>query len=57
MADIEMDVDTNKTVLCRFMSETGEVVGNLLDLPFNIERDKLQLICNALLQQVHLSIC
>lgn len=50
-ADTEMEVDKNQTVLCRFMSEAGEVTGSLLDLPLNITRDKLQLICNALLQQ------
>lgn len=38
-------------VLTRFKSETGEVTENLLDLPLDIAVDKLQLICNALLQQ------
>ncbi|GLH11226.1 Protein Notchless [Gryllus bimaculatus] len=38
-------------ILTRFKSETGEVTGSLLDLPINITVDKLQLICNALLEQ------
>ncbi|XP_015597269.1 notchless protein homolog 1 [Cephus cinctus] len=41
-----------KRVLSRFKSETGEILpGGLLDLPVDITVDKLQLICNALLQE------
>ncbi|XP_047099131.1 notchless protein homolog 1 [Schistocerca piceifrons] len=40
-----------RMILTRFKSETGEVLGNLLDLPIDITVDKLQLICNALLKQ------
>lgn len=40
-----------KRVLSRFKSEKGEILpGGLLDLPINITIDKLQAICNALLQ-------
>lgn len=46
-ADVEV-----KRVLSRFKSDTGEVLpGGLLDLPVDITVDKLQAICNALLQQ------
>lgn len=41
-----------KRVLSRFKSDTGEILpGGLLDLPVDITVDKLQLICNALLQE------
>ncbi|XP_011159131.1 notchless protein homolog 1 [Solenopsis invicta] len=41
-----------KRVLSRFKSDTGEVLpGGLLDLPVDVTVDKLQAICNALLQQ------
>jgi len=47
LADVEV-----KRVLSRFKSDTGEVLsGGLLDLPVDITVDKLQAICNALLQQ------
>jgi hypothetical protein len=39
-------------VLSRFRSETGEEMSSILDLPLDVTVDKLQLICNALLQQV-----
>lgn len=41
-----------KRILSRFKSDTGEVLpGGLLDLPGDVTVDKLQAICNALLQQ------
>ncbi|XP_053981698.1 notchless protein homolog 1 [Hylaeus volcanicus] len=49
--DSTMEVVETKRVLSRFKSDTGEVLpGGLLDLPTNITVDKLQAICNALLQ-------
>lgn len=39
-----------KTVLTQFKSETGELIGSAFDIPIEITADKLQLICNALLQ-------
>ncbi|KAJ8880372.1 hypothetical protein PR048_016841 [Dryococelus australis] len=39
-------------VLAKFKSESGEVAGTgLLDLPLDITVDKMQLICNALLEK------
>ncbi|XP_046480875.1 notchless protein homolog 1 [Neodiprion pinetum] len=52
--ETETDTETTevKRVLSRFKSDTGEVLpGGLLDLPVDITVDKLQLICNALLQE------
>jgi ribosome assembly protein 4 len=39
-----------KTVLTQFKSESGELIGSPFDIPIDINSDKLQLICNALLQ-------
>ncbi|XP_016906333.2 notchless protein homolog 1 [Apis cerana] len=40
-----------KRILSRFKSDKGEILpGGLLDLPINITVDKLQTICNTLLQ-------
>lgn len=49
--DSSMEITEVKRVLSRFKSDTGEILpGGLLDLPINITIDKLQAICNALLQ-------
>ncbi|XP_048508800.1 notchless protein homolog 1 [Athalia rosae] len=49
---MEVDKPEVKRVLSRFKSDTGEILpGGLLDLPVDITVDKLQLICNALLQE------
>lgn len=53
--DDENDVtlaDTQVKIASRFKSDTGEVLpGGLLELPVNVTINKLQDICNALLQQ------
>ncbi|XP_077290475.1 notchless protein homolog 1 isoform X2 [Arctopsyche grandis] len=48
---MDEECDNPLTVQARFKSDTGEHTGNPLDLPVNINRDQLQLICNALLEQ------
>ncbi|GLV34727.1 Notchless [Carabus blaptoides fortunei] len=40
-----------RRLLCRFKSETGDIVGDLMDLPLQCTTEQLTLICNALLQQ------
>lgn len=47
-----MEVDLPSCIQAKFKSDTGEEVGSTLDLPLNINKDQLQLICNALLEEV-----
>lgn len=51
-----MEIDLPNCVQARLKSDTGEDTGSPLDLPLNITRDQLQLICNALLQEVRISL-
>lgn len=49
-----MEIEENeeqKRLLCRFKSETGEILGDMMDLPSDCSTEQLTLICNALLQQ------
>lgn len=44
--------ENERRLLCRFKSESGEIIGDLMDLPLTCTTEQLTLICNALLQQV-----
>ena len=44
--------DEQKRILAKFVNENNESIGAPFDLPTNIDTDKLQQICNALLANV-----
>lgn len=50
------DENTEKRLLCQFKSETGESLGDIIDLPIHCTREQLTLICNAFLQQEEKSV-
>lgn len=54
---MDIDNDLPSCVQARFKSETGEELGSPLDLPLNVTKDQLALICNALLKEVSSSSC
>lgn len=47
---MDMDVE-DKRLLCRFKSESDEIIGDVMDLPLNCSLDQLSLICNTILQE------
>ena len=44
--------EEGERILTQFVTETGETTGDPFDLPVNVSTEKLQLICNAILQKV-----
>lgn len=47
-----MDVDLPSSIQAKLKSDTGEETGGTLDIPLTVTKDQLQLICNALLEDV-----
>ncbi|XP_071790204.1 notchless protein homolog 1-like [Asterias amurensis] len=43
--------EEGERILTQFVTETGETTGDPFDLPVNVSTEKLQLICNAILQK------
>lgn len=48
--DIESELPSS--VQAKFKSDTGEEISSPLDLPLNVTKEQLTLICNALLKEV-----
>lgn len=51
-----MDVDLPSSIQAKLKSDTGEEAGGTLDIPISVSKDQLQLICNALLEEVRFLI-
>lgn len=51
---MEINNELPSCIQARFISETGEETGSPLDLPLNVTKDQLTLICNALLKEVNI---
>lgn len=47
-----MEEEKRYTIQAKLVSDTGEELGEPLDLPINISTKELELICNALLKNV-----
>lgn len=53
---MEVDAVIPETIQARFVSDTGEEAGPPLDLPTSVNISQLGRICNAILQNVCISI-
>lgn len=48
---MEVEEEEQKRVLCRLKSDTGEIAGDIINLPLNCTVEQLTLFCNAVLNQ------
>ena len=54
---LESDVVTDKHILVQFKNESGEVLGSPFDMPADLSKERLQRLCDALLQKVLSNFC
>lgn len=48
--DAESPID--KHILVQFKNENGEILGSPFDMPIDLSKEKLQMLCDALQQKV-----
>ena len=52
---VEDSTPVDKHILVQFKSENGDVLGSPFDMPANLSKEKLQMLCYALQQKVSIS--
>ena len=52
---VEDSTPVDKHILVQFKSENGDVLGSPFDMPANLSKEKLQMLCDALQQKVSIS--
>ena len=52
---VEDSTPVDKHILVQFKSENGDVLGSPFDMPANLSKEKLQMLCDALQQKASIS--